>query len=80
MPKLFTRSSPGDPPKLTTYRPDLHPLFDDVLAVAMAKTRERRFVSAPAFKRHALLAAWYASISVTTSGIVPVLPPELWGA
>jgi eukaryotic-like serine/threonine-protein kinase len=47
----------NEPPSVTASRPDLPPVFDDVLAMAMAKSRDRRFASAQAFKR-ALLSAW----------------------
>jgi serine/threonine protein kinase len=63
----------GDPPQVAPFRSDVSTLFDDVLAMAMAKTRDRRFASAQAFKR-ALIAAWHASIGVTISGMVPTLP------
>jgi serine/threonine protein kinase len=44
----------GEVPRVSVVRPELA-LFDDVLAMALAKTRERRFASARAFHR-ALLA------------------------
>jgi serine/threonine-protein kinase len=46
-----------DPPKITAARPSLPPIFDDIIGMAMAKSRDRRFATAQAFKR-ALLAAW----------------------
>jgi serine/threonine protein kinase len=46
----------NEPPRVTASRPELPAVFDDVLAMAMAKSRDRRFASAAAFKR-ALLSA-----------------------
>jgi serine/threonine-protein kinase len=72
------------PPKVTETRQDLPGVFDDVLAMAMAKSRDRRFASAAAFKR-ALLAAWESVRDRVQlrSGVCPTLasstPPEARG-
>jgi len=67
----------NEPPLVTSLKPDLPDLLDDVMAMAMAKTRERRFASAHAFKR-ALLAAWESRMVSPASGIQPALhPPPL---
>jgi eukaryotic-like serine/threonine-protein kinase len=63
----------SEPPTVSASRPDLPSVFDDVLAMAMAKSRDRRFASAKAFKR-ALLAAYEdvaVVVSAHKSGIVP---------
>jgi serine/threonine-protein kinase len=65
----------SEPPRITAVRPSLPPVFDDIIAMAMAKARDRRFHSAQAFKR-ALLAAW-AEYERTTpsfeSGVCPTM-------
>jgi serine/threonine-protein kinase len=61
----------GEIPRASTWRSDLPPVLDDVLFMAMAKTRDRRFASARAFKR-ALLAAMDYSV-VKESGICPTI-------
>jgi serine/threonine protein kinase len=65
----------SEPPKITTSRPDLPPVFDHVLGMAMAKSRERRFSSAAAFKR-ALMAAWdtWMQDAPFQSGVCPMMP------
>jgi eukaryotic-like serine/threonine-protein kinase len=66
----------GDLPNVTHHRPELPALFDDVLVMAMAKGRERRFASARAFKRALLVVLDQAQehrVGVPTSGICPAL-------
>ncbi len=60
----------GEPPRARAWRPELPEVFDDVLAMATAKARDRRFASAEAFKR-ALLAALRESRALVESGICP---------
>ncbi len=65
----------GEPPKVTAFRDDIPALFDDVLAMAMARSRDRRFSSAEAFKRAVLSA--YDAASVMRSGVVPKMTDEV---
>lgn len=66
----------ADPPKVTTWRPELPTLFDDVIAMATAKSPERRFASAEAFKR-AILAAWKLQAKAPIeSGICPAMEDD----
>jgi serine/threonine-protein kinase len=67
----------SEPPRVTASRPDLPQVFDEVLAMAMAKSRDRRFASAQAFKR-ALLAAWGECDHERPlqSGVCPVISSE----
>ena len=64
----------GEVPRVTNYRPNLPANLDDVLAMAMAKARDRRFASARAFKR-ALLAVLDEHIK-KQSGVCPAIGEE----
>src|SRR5262249_11538624 len=63
----------GEVPRIATWRPELA-AYDDVLAMALSKTRDRRFASARAFQR-ALPAVEYAveqeTARLAQSGICP---------
>jgi serine/threonine protein kinase len=61
----------GELPRASDWRSDLPAVMDDVLAMAMAKTRDRRFASAHAFKRALLAALHYGEIK--ESGVCPVI-------
>ena len=63
-----------EPPRLAAARPDVPPIFDDVLAMAVARDRARRFATARAF-RTALETAWHWE-SAHTSGERPSAPEE----
>jgi serine/threonine protein kinase len=67
----------GDVPRVTNYRPNLPPTLDDVLRMAMAKARDRRFASARAFKR-ALLAVLEQHIQ-KQSGVCPSMEGQGYG-
>jgi eukaryotic-like serine/threonine-protein kinase len=67
----------GEPPSLCVSRPDLPLLLGDVLGMAMAKARERRFASAFAFRR-ALVAAIERG-EISESGICPAIETEIEG-
>ncbi len=65
-------------PSVKKLRPELPAAFDGLLAMAMAKSRDRRFASAQAFKRalSAALDEVPRSGVVTTSGIAPARGDE----
>jgi serine/threonine protein kinase len=67
----------GEPPSLAVSRPDLPLLLGDVLGMAMAKARERRFASAFAFRRALVAAVERGEIS--ESGICPAIETEIEG-
>jgi len=65
------------PPSVSDLRPDAPPVLDDVLGMALAKERSRRFLTATAFRR-ALSAAWSSSEGHVPAAVAPppvALPP-----
>jgi serine/threonine-protein kinase len=53
----------GELPRARAWRPELPPVIDDILEHAVAKTRDRRFSTAQAFKRALQAALPYGNIS-----------------
>ena len=62
----------GEPLRPTDVRRTIPAVFDDVVGMATARARERRFSTAKAFRR-ALVAAWRQPAPVLQSGICPAL-------